>query len=278
VKFAICNELFENWPFADVCRCVAEIGYTGLELAPFTLAPSVTELSSARRAELRRQAGDAGLEIVGLHWLLARTTGYHVTSPDAAVRRRTAEYLAELVRCCADLGGSILVFGSPAARNLLPGVGLDDAFAYAAEVIRQVTGVLSERNVCFCIEPLAPTETTFLQTAAEGLRLVRLVEHPNVCLHLDVKAMSSEPRPIADTIRQYIGHAGHFHANDANLRGPGMGAIDFLPIFAALAEAQYAGWVSVEVFDFKPDPQTIARESIRYMRRCLERLQQPEET
>lgn len=268
MKFAICNELYENWSFQDVCRSVASIGYTGLEVAPFTLAPLVTDISAAQREEYRKIAADAGLEIIGLHWLLAKTTGFHLNSPDAEVRRRTAEYLAEQVRCCADLGGSLMVFGSPPARKLLPGVSMDDAYQYAADTFRQITPVLDERNVRLCIEPLSPKETDFLQTADEGVRLMRMVDHPKVLLHLDVKAMSSEAQPIPEIIRHHIEHTGHFHANDANLRGPGMGDIDFHPIFQALKEEKYNGWVSVEVFDFKPDPETIARESLAYMQKC----------
>jgi sugar phosphate isomerase/epimerase len=99
--------------------------------------------------------------------------------------------------------------------------------------------------------------------------LDRPSDHPNFVLHLDVKAMSSEQTPMAELIRRYAPAAGHFHANDANLRGPGFGDVDFVPIFRELAAAGYDRWVSVEVFDYKPDPQTIARDSIDYMRRSL---------
>jgi len=51
--------------------------------------------------------------------------------------------------------------------------------------------------------------------------------------------------------------------------GPGFGDVDFRPIFDALEDAGYDGWVSVEVFDFSPDPETVAQGSIENMRRSL---------
>src|SRR5207247_4148657 len=94
------------------------------------------------------------------------------------------------------------------------------------------------------------------------------IDHPNFLLHLDVKAMSTEAEATPDLIRRHGAQAGHFHANDANRRGPGFGNTDFVPIFHALEASRYQGWVSVEVFDHSPDPETVARESIRYMREC----------
>ncbi|HUR52797.1 MAG TPA: TIM barrel protein, partial [Gemmataceae bacterium] len=113
MKYAICNETFEGWDHDRVCARVAELGYTGLEMAPFTLAPRITDVTAARRAELRKQAAAAGVTILGLHWLLAKTEGFHLTSPDPGVRKRTGVYLGELARAAADLGGDILVLGTP---------------------------------------------------------------------------------------------------------------------------------------------------------------------
>ena len=87
MRYAICNETFEGWEHAKVCRTVAELGYTGLEVAPFTLAPRITDVTPQRRRELRQQAADHGLTLLGLHWLLAKTAGLQLTSPDAAVRK-----------------------------------------------------------------------------------------------------------------------------------------------------------------------------------------------
>jgi sugar phosphate isomerase/epimerase len=268
MKYAICNETFEGWDHARVCGRVAELGYTGLEVAPFTLAPLITDVSAARRSELRKQAEAAGVTILGLHWLLAKTTGFHLTTADATVRMKTGEYLAEMARAAADLGGDILVLGSPLQRNIPDGLTREQATDNAADTLRHCLKALDESGVTLALEPLGPVETNFLNTAAEAVALAKRIDHPRVRLHLDVKAMSSEPEPIPEVIRANAAHTAHFHANDPNRRGPGFGDVDFVPIFQALKDTGYSGWVSVEVFDYTPDPDTIARESIRYMREC----------
>ena len=78
--------------------------------------------------------------------------------------------------------------------------------------------------------------------------------------------MSSEGIPIPDVIRSGAKHLAHFHANDPNLLGPGMGEVDFVPIFDALREVDYDGWISVEVFDYEPGIETIALQSMQNMR------------
>ncbi len=268
MRYAICNETFEGWDHGRVCRQVAELGYTGLEVAPFTLAPRITDVTPEQRRRLRGQAEDAGVPILGLHWLLAKTEGLQLTSPEAAVRQRTADYLVELARGCRDLGGELMVFGSPAQRRIPSGATRAQATDYAVDTFRRSAAGIADAGVKLCLEPLAPAEADFIQTAAEAVAILDRIDHPNFVLHLDVKAMSSEAAPVPETIRKYIGRTGHFHANDANRRGPGFGDVDFVPIFRALRETGYRGWVSVEVFDYTPDPVTIARESIRYMREC----------
>ncbi len=272
MKFAICHELFENWDWERQCKFIAELGYTGIELAPFTLAPRITDVAAERRQTLRKQAADHGLQIMGLHWLLAKTEGLHVTTRDAATRRRTAAYLKELANACADFGGNVLVFGSPNQRNLEPGMSREEGIANAAEVFREMTPVLAERQVKLCLEPLTPLETNFMMTCAETMDVVRAIDHPQVCLHQDVKAMLTESTPIPELIAKYRDVVGHFHVNDSNLLGPGMGDTDYVPIFTALRDTHYSGWVSVEVFDYKPGCEYIARRSMEYMRDVLSRL------
>src|SRR2546421_1999823 len=139
MRYAICNETFEGWDHARVCRRVAEVGYTGLELAPFTLAPRITDVTAEQRRTLRRQAEECGLQIIGLHWLLAKTEGLQLTSPDESVRQRTADYLVELARCCRDLGGELMVFGSPAQRRIPAGATRAEATEHALDTFRRAS-------------------------------------------------------------------------------------------------------------------------------------------
>ncbi len=272
MRYAICNETFENWDHAQVCETVAALGYTGLEVAPFTLGPRITDVSPSRRRELKDQAEGRGLRIIGLHWLLAKTEGFQLTSPDAAIRQATADYLGELARGCRDLGGDLMVFGSPGQRKIPTGYSSEQTVDFAVDTFRRAQNAFADADVKLCLEPLAPSETDFIQTADEAVAILDRLDHPNFVLHLDVKAMSSEQTPIPDLIRKHAARMGHFHANDANRRGPGFGDTDFTPILQALKDVNYAGYVSVEVFDYTPDPVTIARDSLRHMRAIEARL------
>jgi sugar phosphate isomerase/epimerase len=272
MKFAICQEMFENWDWERQCKFIAEVGYTGIEVAPFTLAPKITEVSAQTRQTLRKQAADHGLQIIGLHWLLAKTTGLHLTSAEPAVRRATSAYLVELGRACADLGGDILVFGSPAQRNLDAATTREQGLERSAEVLRGCLPALAERGVKFCLEPLTVKETNFINTCAEAIELIDRAGASNLLLHQDVKAMLTERESIPDLIARYASRVGHFHVNDGNLLGPGMGPTDFTPILGALVDSKYAGWVSVEVFDYTPGCENIARASLDYMRAILSKV------
>jgi sugar phosphate isomerase/epimerase len=271
MKFAICNETFQDWPLEQALSFARDCGYEGIEFAPFTLGADATQVSAETRAAVRQALHANQLTSIGLHWLLAKTEGYYLTSPDTETRRRTSTYFQQLAQLCADLEGSILVLGSPQQRNLLPGVSHDEAMEYAEDVIRGFLPDLVRHQLTLALEPLGPAEGDFLLTAESAIHLAKQIDSPHVRLHLDVKAMSSEQKPIPDIIRDSAPYLAHFHANDPNKRGPGMGDVDFVPIFRTLREIGYDGWVSVEVFDYEPGVERLARESIDYMRRCGDR-------
>ena len=266
MKFAICNEIFQGWTLKDTFAFAAKTGYDAIEIAPFTIAKSVYDITPEQRAEIKRLAGGHNIEISGIHWVLVQTEGLHLTNPDDAVRHRTAQYFTSLVDFCADIGGRFIVVGSPKQRNLEAGVTFKQGWEFATECFRDAVRRAKECDVTICFEPLAPSETNFINTAAQAIDFVRQFNSPHFKIILDVKAMSSESKPITDIIRESWPHFAYFHANDKNLKGPGFGEIDFKPIAARLREVGYNGFVSVEVFKFDEGPQVIAEQSLETLR------------
>ncbi|MGJ8725748.1 MAG: sugar phosphate isomerase/epimerase family protein [Roseibacillus sp.] len=294
MKFAICNETFQDRPFVQQCETAAALGYTGLEIAPFTISPNddATRLDPSYGEYLLETAQFHGLEIIGLHWLLAKTDhlndgkGFHLTSPDDELRAATLKYTKHLADLCYAMEGKVMVWGSPQQRNIEPDWSLDDSAKRASELLREAAEYCEPLGITIAVEPLGHTETNFLTSARETAILLNLVDHPNCQLHLDVKAMSYEldretpgaPTPegiiptreqidnyMGELVRHHRSRLAHFHANDPNMLGPGMGAVDHTAAAAALREIDYQGWVSVEVFKYDPSPNEIAQRSMEYL-------------
>jgi sugar phosphate isomerase/epimerase len=266
MKLAICNETFGEMPLTEALALAERHGFTGWEVAPFMLSADrnrfvPAEYSIEARCQYRQQVEQAGLNVIGLHWLLAKTEGFHLTKPEVTIRRRTAKRIGELAKLCRDLGGDLMVLGSPQQRSYPIGQSESSAMDNAAEVLRWCLPQLEDSSVRIAIEPLGRSEGNFLNTAALGRRLIEQVDSPWVRLHLDVKAMSDESISIDQNIRDHADLMIHFHANDPNLLGPGMGDVDYRPIMAALHEVQYDGWISVEVFDYRLGAERILQES-----------------
>ena len=267
MKFALCNEMFEGRTMAHVCSVARQLGYHGIEIAPFTLAESAEDITYEQRVEVRKIITDSGLETVGLHWLFAGPDDLHITTPDNRIWDRTVDYFCILLDLCSDLGGKVLVLGSPKQRSLVAGQTKEGAWKRAADLFENALDKARELGLTICLEPLSPVETDFINTVAEGMQMVRRLDHPNFKIHLDVKAMCSESKPVADIIRSVrADDIGHFHVNDPNLYGPGMGDVDYGPIAQAIKDIGWNKWLSVEVFKYDPDPETIARKSIEYLR------------
>ncbi len=269
MRYAICNETFEGWQLQQVFELCGRAGYEGVELAPFTFCTHVTDVDAVARARIRDGAASCGLEISGLHWLLAKTKGLHLTSPEVATRLATAQYLQALISFAADVGARRLVFGSPQQRNVPQGVDARLAWEWARETFRACGATAEDCGVVFCLEALP--ESNIFTRIDDCIKMVEEVGCPGFQSMLDVKSMASEPRPISETIGRAISCARYVHANDANLREPGSGDVDFVPIFRALRDGGYDDWMSIEVFDYSSGPEQIARRGLAYLRAAEQR-------
>jgi len=275
MKLALCNEVLAGVPLERQCEIAAALGYDGLEIAPFTLGNAPEKLVAGEIARVRRTVESFGLVVTGLHWLLVTPPGLSVTDPDPRVRARTLEVVGALVRLCAELGGSVLVHGSPKQRQIAPGESHATALARLRDFLAEAARVAAEHGVVYCIEPLGRRETALVNTVAEAAELVRAIDLPSLRTMIDCSAAgASETQSVPELVDAWLptGLVAHVQVNDPNRRAPGQGDMRFAPIFAALERNGYDRTVAVEPFDYVPDGAGAAAFAAGYLRGIRESL------
>jgi len=266
MRHAICNEMFQGWSFGDAAKFVRATGYTGLEIAPFTLAPSPSDISQAQRAEYRDILKSEGLSFAGLHWLMVSPKGLHVTTPDRALRERSWQHIRDLIDLCADLGpDGVMVFGSPVQRSTIDGSTVAEATARYIDGLSSVAAQAEQRGVTILVEALPVGQANVVNSLAEAASIVRQIGSPAIQTMFDTHNAVDETEPHAVLIEKYFDVIRHVHVNEMDGRHPGMGDYDFKPVLQALERLGYNGWISLEAFDFSFGAEKIARESIDYL-------------
>jgi sugar phosphate isomerase/epimerase len=270
---SICNEAFEKWPFADACKAIRKAGYDGIEIAPFTLAEKPSEITGAMRAEYRDIMASEGLVFVGLHWLMLSPKGLHVTGPDAELRRRSWGHIHDLVDLCADLGpDGVMVFGSPKQRSTTGGLTREEATRNFVEGLASVAPHAESRGVTILVEALPSNQADVILSLEEASSIVDEIDNPAVQTMFDVHNAIDETEPHAALVERYFDRIRHVHVNELDGRHCGAGDYDFKPLLDTLRRRRYAGWVSLEAFDFTPGAEKLANESLRHLESEIAKL------
>lgn len=278
-RLSVCNELYEQTPFVESCRSLKKAGWDGIEIAPFTLEKFAVDFPAEKRRETRDIIVSEGLEFVGLHWLTVGPEGIHVTTPDAAVRQKSWDYVRGLADLCAGLrpagrdSGGVMVFGSPGQRKSTGGATREEATRNYVEGVRSIAAHLEALGVTLLVEALPVGQCDVIQTLDEAASIVDEIGSPNVQTMFDSHNAIDEERPHAALVAKHWDKIRHIHVNelDGSYPRPG-GGYDFKPVLQAAKDRNYTGWVSMEVFDFTPGAEKIVNESMAYLRDEIARL------
>jgi sugar phosphate isomerase/epimerase len=265
---AVCSETFPGLAFPKICEAAKRTGYAGLEIDPSNLSDDPAALTAAKRADMRKTMRDAGLHYCGLHSFLKAPKGLHLTAPDEAVRKRTWEYFDRLIDLAADLGPApVMVLGSGKQRQAMDGVLPQDGAKRIADGLSGVAAHAAARGVTILVEPLAPHLCNVVTSVGEAVAILEAVNSPAVQTMFDTHNTTAETEPLPAVIRKHFKKIRHIHLNEMDGRYPGSGTFAFGPILQTLRDLNYGGWLSVEVFDFQPDGETIARLAAQHIRR-----------
>jgi sugar phosphate isomerase/epimerase len=260
----MCNEAFEGRAFADAAKAIRKAGYTGIEIAPFTLAERPADIGAGQRREYRAAMAGEGLAFVGLHWLMVSPKGLHVTGPDAALRARSWQHIRDLIDLAADLGpDAVMVFGSPQQRSTTGGLTRAEATRNYIDGLRSVAPHAESRGVTVLVEALPMNQANVIGTLAEAVAIVDEIASPAVRTMFDVHTA---------LVERYFPYIRHVHVNELDGRHCGTGSYDYKPMFEVLRRRGYGGWISLEAFDFTPGAERIANESLRHLESAIAQL------
>jgi len=269
----MCNEAFEGWPLAKTCQAIRKAGYTGIEIAPFTLAEKPADITAAERREYREIIQSEGLSFVGLHWLMVSPKGLHVSGPDPVLRQRSWDHIRDLIDLCADLGANgVMIFGSPQQRSTTGGITRDAATRNFIDGLTGVAPHAADRQVSVLVEALPASQSDVVETLDEAVAVVREIGSPYIRTMFDVHNAIDESVPHAALVERYFDYIRHVHVNELDGRHCGAGAYDYKPVLEALRRRNYAGWVSLEAFDFTPGAERLANESLRHLESEIAKL------
>jgi D-psicose/D-tagatose/L-ribulose 3-epimerase len=266
-RYALCSETVKEYSWAEQCSIIGQAGFAGVEIAPFTLVKEgVGEIPSEARKQMVRSMKDAGIVCAGLHWLFVPPPqGLHFTTPDEVLRQKSVGYLLELIDFCSDMGGEVMIFGSPAQRSTTGGISVSEAVKHYTEGLEKVADHAKERNVRILIEPLPKSSTDVINTTAEAMNIVRQLNHPAISTMFDYHNSTDETEPLTDIIKNNIKHIHHIHVQnmDGTLIRTDNIPPEIISIMKTLKDLNYKEWVSIEVFDFTPGGKVIASEGMR---------------
>jgi D-psicose/D-tagatose/L-ribulose 3-epimerase len=227
-------------------------GFDGVE-------PFITPSEPANIPALRATLDKLGLE---------RTTcavmprDANLVSYDAALRANGVEFIKKCVERTAELGGSVICGPMHSSLGVMTGKPrTEKEWNWAVKGLQSVAKVAEKHGVTVCVEPLNRFETYFLNTLADGAKLVKAVGSPNVKIHFDTFHSNIEEKLQAEALRSVAKYVGHVHISENDRGIPGTGHNDWKGVFKTLKESGYKGWLTIESFA-QPEPALAAAAAI----------------
>lgn len=237
------HEDIVDWP--AVLRRAARDGADHVELSSMRLIRQSKEV----RRELVQVAGDLGLTY---SFCTSLPPDGDVSSDDPTQRRRGIDFIRGNIELVAEMGGNV-VGGMLHGSTRKPGETVDNAtrprrIENSARAVQEMAAAAEACGVRMGLEMCNRYENTMLNTVDQGLEFLKLVDSPNVGLHLDTYHMNIEEDDLAAAIVKAGSRIVNVHACDNNRKLPGMGHIDWREILLALKAAGYDGALATECF------------------------------
>lgn len=234
MKFGVCTDLVN-------AKLLKNMGYDYLELS----LNKIAELSDKKYQVLKDEVLKSPFKTYSFNSFLPGEI--KVTGEDVD-KIKIISYLKVALSRASELGATIVVFGSGTSRNVPDGFNMERAFNQLVEFLEMASSIAEENRIIIVIEPLRREETNIINTASEGLRLARRVNHPNVRLLVDFYHMTLEnesPDILLSANSEYIKHI-HIANPKGRVWPKNIAEADYKKFFTNLESINYEGGISIE--------------------------------
>ncbi|MGD0840782.1 MAG: sugar phosphate isomerase/epimerase family protein [Candidatus Acidiferrales bacterium] len=227
----------------------------------------IVALSDADFAQLQNEVKQGGFPVLATYTFVPATI--KLTGPNVDKDAQMA-YARKAMDRIAALNAHIVFLGSGAARQVPEGFSHDAAFDQLVDFLKRIAPEARARNIVVCFEPQSPEESNIIDSVADGVKLVRAVNDPNIELGLDIYYLEKTHEDFAAVVaaKDYIRHF-HFSNPNGRIYPKDWNEYDYAPFFAALRQIGYDGGISIDAHtsNFADD----APQSVAFLRDALKR-------
>ena len=275
MKYAVCNELFGKMELSKAAEVCKKAGYEGIEIAPFTVFGSFSHADVKTGIQNIKQALTANdLAFAGFHWLLVDkrpdAEPMSLVSPEEALRNAALSRLKLLLSAAGELGGGVLVLGSPKQRNTAAGQSVSEATIMLRDCLLSLGDYAVSCNSTLLLEALDHSQCDVINTLAQAGELVNIIASPGISSMFDFHNCADETESWEELIRRYAPIIKHVHINEWDGGPPGCGSSDYIPAFKMLKEIDFNGWISMEIFSEPVNPAAVVADALAFMKKTEE--------
>jgi sugar phosphate isomerase/epimerase len=267
IKLAFSTNAFKRYSLDDSVKEIAKIGYTGVEIlcdVPHAYPPA---FANGHVESLKNTLASCNVQISNLNAFTLYAIGdvYHPSWIEDGKEARI-RHTIDCIMLAKKIGATSLSTepGGPVPHNAdirhLEKIFLD-GLTKAAKIAEQ-------ENIQLLVEP---EPFLLLENSKQFMSFIRNVSSDHVKLNFDIGhfyCVNEDPAKLVYKLSDYI---EHFHLADIaasrvhNHLIPGRGSIDFRPVFAAIDDIGYDGFVTVELYPYQDNPVQAAKEAYDYL-------------
>ncbi len=236
-----------NWntDFVQQIQHIKNLGLDILEVAP---APLML-LSKDERTKI---ADTAKENKIALTFSVGLSADQDLASEDSAIRRNGIVFTKDTFQIMHEMGATIYSGVDIGAWNKTFPTGVTDKSPYlkrSADSMKEIMKSAEELGIMVGVEVVNRYESSLVNTAAEAMEYIDMVNSPNCKILLDTYHMNIEEDSFKDAIHLVGDRLVHFHVGESNRRPPSPnGRMPWDEITDALKAIKYEGAIVMEPF------------------------------